>query len=297
MLHAPRPKPAVILVGAGAVGCATAAVLARHRAPFHIIDRDIVDAHNLQTQILYCAEDLGHPKALVAARRLGVRGMAADVNAATIARLLGRARLILDATDTLDARLLLNDYCRRHRIPWIHAAALGHLGFVWGIAPKGPCASCLYAGKRPAGTCDTIGLLPSASLLVGCLQAAFALGFLSSGTLPSRAVRLDAWAHRIQAVRVARQPTCTTCRGEFISLRARPQPVELCGRSHYQFLGPRRDLTALARRLARLGPVRRIPGALHFGGHTFFADGRALLLAPSATRAKSFYARLIGRLP
>lgn len=285
--------PPIVLVGLGAVGSATALDLRANRLSFSAVDRDIVEPHNLQVQRLYRTADIGHPKALVAARRLAIAAQVADINATTIAGVVGRPSLVLDATDNLATRFLLNDYCRREGIPWIHASALGREGTVWAIGACGACFACAYGDKRASDTCETGGLLPSTALIVGALQGVQARRFAEGGFAPDF-FRLDAWAGRLQRLRVARRPGCPTCAGQYVHLAATLPAVALCGRRHYQIQGDARSLAALARRLARLGPVRRLPGVVHYAGHTFFADGRALIAAPSASRAKSLYARLVG---
>src|SRR5881275_3016116 len=122
------------IVGCGATGSALASLLARAGVgSLRIIDRDYVEASNLQRQLLFDEEDArqSFPKAEAAARKLAtinseihVEPHVKDLTPHTIS-LLDGVDLVLDCTDNFETRYLINDFAVERRKPWIYAAAVG----------------------------------------------------------------------------------------------------------------------------------------------------------------------------
>ncbi len=109
----------VAIIGCGALGTIIATSLVRAGVgKVKIIDRDFIEYHNLQRQVLFDEEDIKNelPKAIAAERHLRkvnssveIKGVVADVNYANIERLVTGADLILDGLDNLETRFLIND--------------------------------------------------------------------------------------------------------------------------------------------------------------------------------------------
>src|SRR5882757_10750383 len=164
----------VAIVGCGATGSAVAALLSRSGVGMlRIIDRDYVEASNLQRQTLFEESDAAEslPKAIAAKRRIAafnsqvvVEPKVADLTPSNIDELLGETDLILDGTDNFETRYLINDYSVSRGTPWIYGAAVGSYGITMPVLPKvGACFRCIYpeppAGSQP--TCETAGVLNS----------------------------------------------------------------------------------------------------------------------------------------
>ncbi|MEX2104097.1 MAG: ThiF family adenylyltransferase, partial [Bacilli bacterium] len=120
----------VLIIGAGALGTASAESLARAGVgKITIADRDYVEWSNLGRQQLYSEKDAIEriPKAVAAENRLkeinseiDINGIVTDVSTDEIVRLVSQnVDLILDATDNFDIRLIINDASQKYRIPWI----------------------------------------------------------------------------------------------------------------------------------------------------------------------------------
>jgi molybdopterin/thiamine biosynthesis adenylyltransferase len=149
----------VLLVGCGALGSVAAELLARSGIGFlRIVDRDLVELSNLQRQILFDQRDAaeGLPKAIAAARRLReindevqVDAIVADVNPANIES-LADVDLIVDGTDNVSTRYLINDLAVRSRIPWIYGGCVGVEGRVWGIWPA---CGAYFLSRRARTNC------------------------------------------------------------------------------------------------------------------------------------------------
>jgi molybdopterin-synthase adenylyltransferase len=310
-----------VIVGCGAIGASTAALLARAGVGrLRILDRDFVEPSNLQRQSLFDESDAREslPKAVAAEQKLrainssiSVEGVVADLTPHSVEELLSSFDLILDGTDNFETRFLINDFAVKHDRSWIYTAAVGSYGVTMAIRPRiTPCLACLLEGEHPpAGaeaTCDTIGVLGPVVQLLSSLESAEALKLLAGkeDALHGRLISCDVWSGRFQSLEFSRNPDCRACvRREFSYLDGDAQPhITLCGRNSVQIHERSRslDLVALG---ARLGPsvesVRHNEFLLRFCvppyEMTVFADGRAILKGSvDPAVARSLYARFIG---
>jgi molybdopterin/thiamine biosynthesis adenylyltransferase len=313
----------VVIVGCGATGGAIAGLLARAGIGWlRVVDRDFVEWSNLQRQTLFEEADAEEslPKAVAAEARLRrinseieVEGRVADLSPATVDDLLDAADLVMDGTDNLEARYLINDACVRDGRPWVYSGAVASYGMVMPIRPGvTACFRCLFPEPARGGlaTCDTAGVLGPAITAVASLAAAEALKILlgHDQSLTPGVTHLDVWENSHTVTRVRRrasEPVCPCCvRREFPYLEAAAgsHSVALCGRDAVQ-VSPSRpaalDLEELAARLALLGDVRRTPHLLkaRIEGReiTLFPDGRAIIYGiGDPALARSFYARYVG---
>jgi adenylyltransferase/sulfurtransferase len=313
-----------VLVGCGALGTVTANLMVRAGlGRLAIIDRDFVEASNLQRQTLFEEADAREamPKAIAAERRLrainsGVRveGIVADLTPDNTLDLLGGFPLILDGTDNFETRLLLNDAAISLGVPWIYAAAVGSYGVTMTIRPgETACLACLVEGEGNHSvlgvedTCDTVGVLNAAASVVASIEAAEATKLLAGRpeALNGKLISCDVWSSKFQSIRVARNPNCRACvRREFVHLEGRARPhVSMCGRDSVQIHERRRalDLAELGRRVsgASASEVRNNQFLLRFRvapyEMTVFPDGRAIIKGTQDPAiARSLYARYIG---
>ena len=181
----------VALAGCGATGSALASLLARAGVgSLRIIDRDYVEASNLQRQSLFEEADAADsaPKAMAAARAIArfnsavaVEPEAADLVPGNIDRLLEGVQLVLDGTDNFETRYLINDYAVKNSLPWIYLGAVGSLASTMNIVPgETACLACIFP-EPPSGaleTCDTAGILNSAVNFAAAIGATEALKLL-----------------------------------------------------------------------------------------------------------------------
>jgi adenylyltransferase/sulfurtransferase len=195
----------VAIVGCGAMGAASASLLARAGVgTLTLIDRDFVEPSNLQRQVLFDEADAreGLPKAEAARRHIAqfnsgvtVHARIADLVPGNIAELLAGADILLDATDNFETRYLINDFAVQQGKPWIYAAAIGAYAATMNILPQPleprtsnlepasatACLACIFP-KPPTGnvdTCDTAGILSTAVNLAASIQVTEALKFLT----------------------------------------------------------------------------------------------------------------------
>ncbi|RZU40084.1 ThiF family adenylyltransferase [Edaphobacter modestus] len=319
----------VCIVGCGATGAASAALLARAGVgTLTLIDRDFVEPSNLQRQILFDEADAlqALPKAEAARRKIAqfnsgieVRAYVTDLVPGNIAGLTGTSHLILDATDNFETRYLINDFAVQQARPWIYAAAIGAYAATMNILPlpasasdarwePTSCLACLFS-KPPSGpveTCDTSGILSTAVNLAASIQVTEALKFLTGQSALMRRTLLsfDLWTSERSEIATAKpRKGCAVCdHREFSHLSGESRPhITLCGRNSVQIHEHHRpvDFAAMRDRLAPHGRVRFNDLLLRFEREphtlTLFADGRAIIQGTTdVTVARSLYARFIG---
>jgi len=149
----------VAIIGCGATGSAIASLLARAGVGMlRIIDRDYVEASNLQRQSLFDEADAAEslPKAVAAARKIAafnsrivVEPHPADVTPSNIASLLQGVELVLDGTDNFETRYLINDFAVKNSLPWIYTAAVGSYALTLNILPgKTACLACIFRKRH-----------------------------------------------------------------------------------------------------------------------------------------------------
>lgn len=309
----------VLIVGMGALGTVLANHLVRAgTGHVRIVDRDYVEASNLQRQMLFDEDDAREalPKAEAAARKLrkinssvNVEAIVADVTALNIAELADGVDLILDGTDNFQIRYLMNDYAFKAKVPYIYGGVVSSRGMTAAFVPgESPCFRCLLpdAGSS-SDTCDTIGVIAPAVDIVSSYQATEALKILTGNMQAVRRSLLtfDIWFNRIYEMKFPEpSPECPTCgKQEYpaLDLHKVDQVTTLCGRDSVQVNGGRPlDLDVWQERLSKIGEVSRNPFLLRVNlpeGErlTVFPDGRVLVQGTSdAARARTLYARYIG---
>ena len=309
----------VAIVGCGALGTVQAEILARAGVgTLRIIDRDFVDASNLQRQFLFDESDAAGnlPKAIAAARRLAlvnsevlIEPMVADLVPGNAEELFECVDLILDATDNFETRFLINDYAVSEGVAWIYSAAVGSYGIKFAIDPeRTACFRCVYP-EAPTGsqsTCETDGVIAPVTAAIASLAAGDALKILALGrqAIDARITTIDVWTGAIRQLSPPpRDPQCPCCaRREFGFLDGtRRAPISLCGRNAVQIHERSRplNLTELAERLRPLAEVRLNEFALRalIDSYelTVFPDGRAIIKGTTDTGvARSVYARYVG---
>ena len=311
----------MLLVGCGALGCALAQSLARSGVgSLRIVDRDVVDRSNLARQVLFEDRhaDEGTPKVDAAAEALAriggptaVETHAVHVDASNVEALLAGVDLVLDGTDNLATRYVLNDACVERALPWIYAGVVGGHGLVLPVLPgEGPCLACVFPEPAPPGSlpsCATAGVLQPAVAAVAALQAGLALRILAAraGFVPALH-EVDVWHGTARRIEAARDPACACCVGRrFVHLAGRGARgvAALCGRDAVQVQAgsPRPDLGLLADALAGVArAIERRGAILRFEVEeqrfTVFADGRTLIEGvDDEGRALALYDRYVGR--
>ncbi len=310
----------VVIIGCGALGAIIATSLVRAGVgKVKIIDRDFIEYHNLQRQVLFDEDDIrdGLPKAIAAERHLRkvnssveIDGIVADVNYTNIERFISDADLVLDGLDNFETRFLINDACLKHGIPWIYGGAISSSGMTMSIIPgKTPCFRCFSVSPSSGGmllTCDTAGVISPAPFIIGSLQSAEAMKILvGTEKINRQLIVIDVWMGSFLSLEISPRSDCPACQGkyEFLEGKFGMRTTALCGQNAVQVLNPEAKLLSLEALAARLKSVVAQVSYNEFmlrftaDNHEMvvFPDGRAILRdTTDESLARGLYAKYIG---
>ncbi len=218
----------VLLVGAGGLGCPAAYYLAAAGVgALGIIDPDVVDASNLQRQILHTEDRQGQPKVDSAERTLRALNSGVAIHkyperltSNNVDEVIAGYDLVLDGSDNFPTRYLVNDACVKHDLPNVHGSVYRFDGQVTVFWPgKGPCYRCLYPEPPPpnlAPSCAEAGVLGILPGVVGMLEAVEALKILlgRGDLLVGRLLVYDALDTKFRELRIQANPDCEYCAPE-----------------------------------------------------------------------------------
>ncbi|MBU6423196.1 MAG: molybdopterin-synthase adenylyltransferase MoeB, partial [Chloroflexi bacterium] len=215
----------VLLIGAGGLGSPAAFYLAAAGVgTLGIIDSDVVDATNLQRQILHTSDRIGEPKVDSAKRTLEalnpdvtVVGYRERLTSENIDRIVADYDVIVDGADNFPTRYLLNDASVKWRKPVVHGSIYRFEGQVTVFKPfEGPCYRCLFHEPPPpemAPSCAEAGVLGVLPGIIGTIQANEVIKLLlgTGEPLVGRYLLFDATDTTFREVKLHRDPQCPVC--------------------------------------------------------------------------------------
>jgi adenylyltransferase/sulfurtransferase len=231
----------VLVVGAGGLGAPVIQYLAAAGVgTLGVVDDDVVERSNLQRQVIHGDGDVGEPKVDSAAAF--VENLNPDVDVETYETRLTKSNVetivpdhdvVVDASDNVPTRYLLNDFCRLRGIPIAHGAIYKFEGQITTLTPDGPCYRCLFPEAPEPGTvpdCATTGVLGVLPGTVGCIQATEAVKLLldAGETLTGRLLFYDAMEMSFETVPYQQNPTCPVCGDEPIDSIDDVEYTEAC---------------------------------------------------------------------
>jgi adenylyltransferase/sulfurtransferase len=225
-------KSKVIIVGSGGLGCAISQILVRGGlGEVTLYDDDRIDLENLHRQILFDENDVGRFKAETAVEKLSrmnsdvrVRVVVERVSEANVESLFDGADLVVDATDNLHSRYLLNAAAVRAGADWMYGGCVGMQGTILLMRTgRGACLECVFGPKeagdqpRPA---EKFAVGPATPVVVGAIQANEVIRYLVEKNAPAEAdnscsgryISIDLWQSRVQSNRLpGKNPECGIC--------------------------------------------------------------------------------------
>jgi adenylyltransferase/sulfurtransferase len=214
----------VLVVGAGGLGSPAALYLAAAGVGrIGLIDHDRIEVSNLQRQVLFATAQIGQGKAVTAQERLTALNPALQVDAhaeklvaGNVERLFAPYDVVLDGTDRLATRYLVNDACVLLGKPLVSAAIHRFEGQAMTYLPgRSPCYRCLYpdSPEELIPNCATAGVLGVLPGVMGSLQATEAIKLLLriGEPLAGRLLVYDALALNFDEFRFSRRADCAVC--------------------------------------------------------------------------------------
>ncbi|HWU90107.1 MAG TPA: molybdopterin-synthase adenylyltransferase MoeB, partial [Kofleriaceae bacterium] len=218
-------KTKVLCIGAGGLGSPSSMYLAAAGVgTIGVVDDDVVDASNLQRQILHSTDRINRPKVDSAEQTL--QGLNPDVkvdkhrtriDSSNALELIGGYDVVIDGADNFATRYLVNDVALRLGKPVVHASIFRFEGQLTVFPAAGsPCYRCLFPQPPPAEeapSCAEAGVLGVLPGIMGVLQAteAIKLALGLGDTLAGRLLVYDALKTRFRELKLRRDPKCPTC--------------------------------------------------------------------------------------
>ncbi|MBA3361792.1 MAG: molybdopterin-synthase adenylyltransferase MoeB [Acidimicrobiia bacterium] len=215
----------VMVIGAGGLSSPAALYLAAAGVgTIGIVDFDLVDASNLQRQILHSTERVGAPKVESARRTLNalnpdveIIAHRARIDASNAESLLEGYDVIVDGSDNFPTRYLINDASLRLGIPVAHGSIFRFDGQASFFVPyQGPCYRCIFPEAPPpelAPNCAEAGVLGVLPGIIGSIQATETIKHLLGigKSLNGRLLVYDALDQSFTEVKARRRPDCPAC--------------------------------------------------------------------------------------
>lgn len=214
----------VLIVGAGGLGCPAALYLAAAGIGTLVIaDGDVVEASNLQRQILYRTHDCGGRKAERSAEALfalnptiEIAPLPVRLAGSALDKAVAAADVVLDCSDNLDTRQAISAACVAHGRVLVSAAATGWDGQLMVFdhrTRRAPCYQCLYPPGTPAPVqnCVTVGVIGPLLGLLGAQQALLALQALLGMPLPTDLQLVDGRTLTTRRFALTPRPGCPCC--------------------------------------------------------------------------------------
>jgi adenylyltransferase/sulfurtransferase len=193
-----------------------------------LIDFDCVHETNLGDQCLFTTADAAALESKVEAAAKLLRRFNPDVTVEPVVAMFERdnaaqyasgADVIIDGTDNLETKYLINDVAVKAGTPWVYGGCVGRNGSVLAVIPdQTPCLRCIWPeppALANAATCSAIGLLPTTPAFAAALQVTEALKILIGRADEVRPgpLLLDLWRATIltPSARRHRRPDCPAC--------------------------------------------------------------------------------------
>ncbi len=215
----------VLCVGTGGLGSPLALYLAAAGVgTLGLVDFDVVDASNLQRQIIHSTHDIGRKKLDSAEEKLKALNPAMNVvkhetmlSSANALEILKDYDVVADGTDNFPTRYLVNDACVLLGKPNVYGSIFRFEGQASVFATKeGPCYRCLYPEPPPPGlvpSCAEGGVLGVLPGMLGVIQATEAIKLIlgKGESLAGRLLLVDALNMRFRELKLRKNPECPVC--------------------------------------------------------------------------------------
>lgn len=210
-------KKQVVIIGGGGLGSHSAELMVRMGVgSVSVIDDDLVHLTNLHRTGVFTENDVDQPKAVVLQERLKlinsdvtIQGIVKKVTQDNISDLVKHADIILDGTDTLETRFLINETALKQNIPWVYAGVYGTIGMILGIIPgKTACFACMTQSiAEKTNINPVLGNLP---VVIASMQCSETFKIMLGKPLGGLIV-YDLWLQRFEQIPLKKNTHCSCC--------------------------------------------------------------------------------------
>jgi len=208
----------IVLIGGGGLGSNSANILVRMGiGSIDIIDYDTIDLTNLHRTSVFSEKDIGRRKASVLKERLQlvnadvqIKAINRKVTSKNIESLVDTSDILIDGTDNIPLRLLLNKIALKHNIPWVYAGVHETVGMVMAIMPKKTACFHCITPNIPVQKTQEIPVLGSLPATIAAIQCNEAMKVLL-GKRPAGLIIYDVWNQCFDVLNIKRNSYCPLC--------------------------------------------------------------------------------------
>ncbi len=201
-------KSCVSIIGIGALGSVVAELLVRGGiGKVKLFDRDVVEVSNLQRQVLFDEKDINVPKVIAAKKKLKkinkdvkLEAYFLHINNENIS--LIKSHLIIDCTDNMEIRRLIDEYGFKNKIHIVYGSAIRDKGYVYNLSKNRKYLNPLLYEKETFETCETSGVLGTLTNFIGSLQANEAIKVLSKNKFEDNLLFFDLKNNELVKIKV-----------------------------------------------------------------------------------------------
>jgi len=215
----------VLIVGVGGLGNPVSLYLAAAGVgTLYLADGDTIELSNLPRQIQFNEQDINQNKADTAADKLSQQFP--DSNIEAIDEMLDQelcdyylpqVDLVLDCSDNIKTRYLINQACVLHKVPLVIGAATGFDGQQLVVDPRdnsSACYHCLFPAseKAPSNNCQTVGILGPVLAIIAGMQSLQAIKLLTNNDIQTNQLNLfDGLSNQWQQFKMKKHENCSVC--------------------------------------------------------------------------------------
>jgi len=287
----------VAIIGLGGLGSQVAMSLAASGVGhIRLVDFDVVSTPDLHRQLIYSERDVGYAKAEAAANRISsinrdviVEPRCEYVSEENAQDLVGDVDLVIDCTDSFQAKYTINRVCANLKKPLVFGSAIEYYGNIATFEPwEDICLECLYPelSDEDYPSCAVAGVLPQCVQVVGSIQSAEAVRYiLGSPSLLNTLLFVDMKNYSFDRLNIAQNPFCPHKANKPLNALRVGEPTEVCSRNGRRqllmVLDSKPSVDEVYQRWVRLGDVERrgrftVEARTPEGTYTYTAAGAIL---------------------
>lgn len=213
-------KSKVLCVGAGGLGSPAITYLSLLGVGhIGVIDNDKIEHTNLNRQFIFKEKDLYKNKAKIAKKY--IKNLNSEINVKIFEnklqlnnckKIIKNYDIVLDCTDNLKTKFILNDKCMELEIPIIHGSIFGYEGYVTVFKKGYNCYRCIY-NKIKINQCIDYGVFGPIAGIIGIIQASEAINLIinDKSNLLSKILFFNIKNLRYKLIKIKKEINCTTC--------------------------------------------------------------------------------------
>ena len=284
------------VIGLGATGSAIAENLARHGVKLIIIDRDYLEEKDVYSSSIYTPQQCQNalPKARAAEKHLeqftDVKAYSKSLSPENL-DLIENADIILDGTDNLETRQLINDYSKNRDTPWIYTAAIAERAY--SMMFEQSCFNCLVQKPEKVATCETDGIMREVAQKAAASSSMKAVKYLTGKEIEEK-LELVHQGRRLNV----ESSGCEVCREEeFPHLQNFDSAVRVCGEDKFKL---QKDVSEKViesvKQSCEVLAENSFLVRVEYDGYelTFFRSGRVIAEAEDQGHAEALVSELAG---